>query len=79
MREICTYGLEGGVAHPGHPYPYRLTLPSGPVGRDSGEPFLGVGIGIGIGIEGGWGSIPMAIPTPTPMSWGLKSGILSGS
>jgi hypothetical protein len=21
MREICTYGLEGGVAHPGHPYP----------------------------------------------------------
>jgi hypothetical protein len=23
MREICTYGLEGGVAHPGHPYPYR--------------------------------------------------------
>jgi len=22
MLEICTYGLEGGVAHPGNPYPY---------------------------------------------------------
>ena len=32
------------------------------VGRDSVEPFLGVGIGI----EGKRGSIPMPIPTPTP-------------
>ena len=55
-----------------------LTLRRG-VGRDPGEPILGVGIGIGIGIEGSWNSMPIAIPTPTLMSREQGSGFLRGS
>jgi hypothetical protein len=43
-----------------------------PAATDVVLPPFGVGVGIGIGVEGGWDSIPMAIPIPTPMGPGLK-------
>ena len=69
MREICTYGLEGGVAHPGHPYPYRPAVGFKLETTNSFLPPQPVLVGVDV-VEGGEGESEAGGSFQQELQWG---------